>query len=79
MSTTTKELAYRRDGGIEVALFWNTETGSLIVSVADVASDEAFNLPVAPVQALDVFYHPYAYAASMGVVYGPGTAATLYA
>jgi hypothetical protein len=79
MALTTRELAYRRDGGIEVALLWNTVTGRLTVTVADLASGEAFQLPLAPDRALDGFYHPYAYAASMGVVYGDAPLHALYA
>jgi hypothetical protein len=79
MALSTRELAYRRDGGIEVALLWNTVTGRLTVTVADLASGEAFQLPVAPDRALDGFYHPYAYAASMGVVYGDAPLHALYA
>jgi hypothetical protein len=79
MESTATELAYRRDGGIEVALFWNRRTGRLTVSVADLASGDAFQMPIAPDQALDAFHHPYAYAASLGVVYGAETAHALYA
>jgi hypothetical protein len=64
---TATELAYRRNGDVEVALFWDRETGELTVVVIDLASGNAFGLPVAPDQALDGFHHPYAYAASTGV------------
>jgi hypothetical protein len=67
METTATDLAYRRDGGIEVVLFWDKPTGNLTVSVADLASGDAFELPVAADCALDGFHHPYAYAASMGI------------
>ena len=35
---TTREPAYRKDGGIEVALFWNRLTGKLTVCVTDLTS-----------------------------------------
>lgn len=63
MEETTTELAYRRNGDLEVALLWSRLTGSVTVSVADLASGEAFVLPVPPHVALDAFYHPYAHAA----------------
>jgi len=69
MEMTTKELAYRRSGGIEVALFWNSATNELTVSVVDEAAGDAFELPAAPDQALDVFHHPYAHAALCGIEY----------
>jgi len=74
METTTTDLAYRRDGGIEVALFWDRSTGDLSVLVADLASGEAFELPVAPDRALEAFRHPYAYAASIGISYSTAAA-----
>jgi hypothetical protein len=63
MEQTTIELAQRRAGGIDVALFWNRATNELTVSVVDRISGNVFDLPAAPDQALDVFHHPYAYAA----------------
>jgi hypothetical protein len=69
METTLMELAYRRSGGVEVALFWNIATDKLTVTVVDEASGDAFGLPAAPEQALDVFYHPYAHAALCGIEY----------
>jgi len=35
---TTREPAYRKDGGIEVALFWDRLTGKLSVCVTDLTS-----------------------------------------
>jgi hypothetical protein len=69
MASTTTELAYRQESGIEVGLFWDSLTGRVTVSVRDVASGDAFEFPVSPDRALDGFHHPYAYAASMGVAY----------
>ena len=69
MEMTTIELAYRRSGGIEVALFWNRATNELTVTLVDEAAGDAFELPAAPDQALDVFHHPYAHAALSGIEY----------
>ena len=63
MEGTTRELAYRRSGDLEVTLLWSRLTDKVAVSVSDIASGEAFVLPVAPHLALDAFYHPYAHAA----------------
>ena len=79
METTTTDLAYRRDGGIEVALFWDRSTGDLSLLLADLHSGEAFELPVAPDRALEAFYHPYAYAASIGIAYPTAAAQPLRA
>ena len=69
MEGTATELAYRRSGEIEVALFWNRATGELSVFVADGASGDSLELPVAPTEALSAFHHPYALAARRGVDY----------
>lgn len=57
------ELARRANAGIEVALFWDMTSGELTVCVADEPRDAYFELRPAPDQALDCFYHPYAYPA----------------
>jgi hypothetical protein len=56
------ELANRRNGGVEVWLFWRRGDDELTLSVADEKTGEAFELPVARERALDAFYHPFAYA-----------------
>ena len=63
------ELAYRCDGGIEVRLGWDRLTDEVTISVADTMSGEAFVMSVPPGDALDGFYHPYAYAAHIGVTH----------
>jgi hypothetical protein len=62
-----KELAQRENDGISVTLTWHTETNRLTVSVRDWRTGEAFDLPAAARDAMDVFHHPYAYAAQRGV------------
>jgi hypothetical protein len=58
-----KELAQRVSDGIAVTLLWHSETDRLTVTVRDGRTGEAFDLPAAAATALDVFHHPYAYAA----------------
>jgi hypothetical protein len=63
------ELASRRSGPLQVALMWNRERNLLAVSVEDQATGDRFELVVDDSNALDVYYHPYAYAALRGVEY----------
>jgi hypothetical protein len=79
MALTTRELAYRRNGGIEVALDWDQMSGKVTLFVGDLATGVAFEFPVAPDRALDAFHHPYAYASSMGIDHGVPAAPALYA
>jgi len=58
------ELANRRNGGVEVWLFWRRDDDALTLSVADERTGEAFERRVACERALDAFYHPFAYAAA---------------
>lgn len=64
-----RELAHRANDGVEIVLFWNEATDELTVYVSDERSDAYFELAAPCDHALDVFYHPYAYAASMGIPY----------
>jgi hypothetical protein len=57
------ELADRSNGGIEVTLLWNRRTDELTVCVADAHAGVSFALQARKDNALDVFHHPYAYAA----------------
>ena len=68
-SLTTRELAYRANDGVEVSLLWSAHGDRLTVLVVDSKADESFELPATHEDALDVFYHPYAYAALRGVAY----------
>jgi hypothetical protein len=62
-----RELASRGGDGIEVVLFWHQNTDELTVAVSDARSGAYFELAAAPHEALDVFNHPYAYAAFRGL------------
>jgi len=55
------ELAQRENEGI--SLFWYQETDRLTVAVRDERTGEAFDLEAPALKAMDVFNHPYAYAA----------------
>ena len=64
---TTRELGSRTGDGIEVRLLWCQNDGHVTVTVTDTKTGEAFELPVREGErALDVFHHPYAYAALRG-------------
>ena len=63
-TTTYKELAHRAGDGVEVSLLWSPTDGRLTVVVDDAKADERFALDAWPEEALEVFYHPYAYASS---------------
>jgi hypothetical protein len=64
------ELASRESGTLHVALIWRREADVFMVSVDDPAIGDRFELVVEDRNALDVYYHPYAYAALRGVEYG---------
>lgn len=64
------ELASRKSGSLHVALLWTQETGVFIVAVDDSATGDRFELTVEDGNPLDIYYHPYAYAALRGVEYG---------
>jgi len=72
----TMERAIRAGDGVEVALFWNREYNRLTVAVADSRTGSAFELAAHPENALDVFYHPSAYAAYRGIDYLAGATAS---
>jgi hypothetical protein len=60
-------LATRKNAGIHVTLLWAEDTSAVAVLVRDDGTDDQFELSVEPgVNALDVFDHPYAYAAWRG-------------
>jgi hypothetical protein len=63
MDFTLTELDHRSADGIEVSLLWSRMTNQLMVSVADSRSGESFELDAPAEKALDVFRHPFAYAA----------------
>jgi len=66
--STPQELAYRANDGVEVSLFWSRRCRRLTVVVSDSRTDHSFELTAHPENALDVFHHPYAYAALQGII-----------
>lgn len=65
------ELAVREQDGITVTLFWVRGTQLLVVAVADWKNSHSFELVLeGDERPLDVFHHPYAYAASRGLDLG---------
>jgi hypothetical protein len=59
-----RELDSRSSDGIEVRLLWCRNDGHVTVAVTDTKTGKAFELPVREDErALEVFHHPYAYAA----------------
>ena len=64
-SAITRELDSRSSDGIHVRLLWHPEDGHASVAVNDTKTGETFEVPIDNGdRALDVFHHPYAYAAS---------------
>ena len=60
----TRELDRRSNDGIDVRLLWCEHDGRVLVAVRDAKTGDAFALEVQEGEsALDVFRHPYAYAA----------------
>ena len=57
------ELAHRESGGTHIVLLWSKEKAKLTVSVVGLGEADSFELEATQSSALDVFYHPYAYAA----------------
>jgi hypothetical protein len=66
-SATYTELAQRTGDRVAVSLLWRREDNRLKVAVADTSTGEAFELDAHPENALDIFYHPFAYAAFRGL------------
>jgi hypothetical protein len=64
----TRELDRRSSDGIDVRLLWCEHDGRVLVAVRDAKTGDAFAVEVQEGErALDVFAHPYAYAAYHGV------------
>ena len=57
-----KELARRQNDGMVVSLLWQRANDRLTVVVDDTRTGEQLRLPARRENALEVFYHPFAYA-----------------
>ena len=66
------ELDRRTSDGVEVALLWSRDDDRLFVTVTDYGTRESFTFHVNHEDALDAFFHPFAYAAARGIEYGIG-------
>ena len=57
-----RELARRSGAGVDVTLYWHPTLDELIVCVCDERHGGHFEIRPERYLALDVYYHPYAYA-----------------
>ncbi|MBV8997926.1 MAG: hypothetical protein JO304_02635 [Solirubrobacterales bacterium] len=65
ITTEPRELDSRTSDGIHVQLLWHPLDGRVSVAINDTKTGEGFDLEVRHgQQALDVYHHPYAYAAT---------------
>jgi hypothetical protein len=68
MSTSARrELAHRSGAGVDVTLYWHPVLDELVICVRDKHHDAHFEIRPPRYLALDVYYHPYAYADSEDV------------
>jgi hypothetical protein len=66
---TPKELASRHSGSVEIALLWSKRTHRAAVTLEDAVTGELIELPLMPADdPLDVYNHPYVYAAARGLL-----------
>jgi hypothetical protein len=64
MTSTVRELAHRRNDGLDIRLLWDSAADRVSVALHDSKTGEGFELEVGPGErALDVFPHPFAYPA----------------
>ncbi len=61
--TTLRELDRRTRDGIDVSLLWDPGTNGVSVAVTDTRQDRSLEFRVKPAEALEAFWHPYAYIA----------------
>lgn len=61
--TTLRELDRRTQNGIDVSLLWDPRTKRVSVAVTDTRQGGSFAFAVEPGDALEAFWHPYAYVA----------------
>jgi hypothetical protein len=63
-----RELGHRSSRGVDVRLLWNEDDGRVSVAVHDATTGDHFTVHALSCDdALDVFGHPFAYAAWRGV------------
>ena len=75
-----RELDYRFVNGLQVQLWWDSETSCIWVSVRDARTESQFLIEVRDGERpLDVFHHPFAYASRQrlaAVLAAPGPASS---
>lgn len=63
-TTTMREVDSRINDGIHVRMLWSEEDGRVVVAVDDTRTGQTFSVEVPrDIRALEVFNHPFAYAA----------------
>ena len=68
MNETLRELDHRTNDRIDVRLLWREADNAVLVSVEDEKTGDQFTIEVRDGEKpLDVFNHPYAYAAWHGI------------
>ena len=68
-----RELHSRVNDGIHVRLLWSQDDDRVVVAVDDRKTGDRFGVEVhRHERALDVFHHPFAYAASRGIEFASG-------
>jgi hypothetical protein len=68
VTNVVRELDHRATSRLEVWLLWHVREDRLIVAVAEDRTGARFTIDVRDGdRALDVFHHPYAYAAQRGI------------
>jgi hypothetical protein len=74
MSADVSELSSRSGNGVDVALLWQRRDNAAFVAVVDHRTGEEFYLEVNEGDnALDMFHHPFAYAAHRRAEHGCDT------
>jgi hypothetical protein len=62
-NTAPRELDRRTSDGIDVSLLWDPRTQCVSVAVTDTREGGSIEFGVEPGDALEAFWHPYAYIA----------------
>jgi hypothetical protein len=75
--TKLRELASREGDGISVTLLWDPAEDRVLLDVCDARADESFVRDVEAADALDAFYHPFAYKERRSREEGPPHASSL--
>ena len=64
-----RELASRREDGLDITLSWSPGNGALKVAVVDVRFGDGLQFEVPPARALDAYRQPLAFASALRVPY----------